>query len=320
MLLDRQQRKIEYLRISVTDKCNLRCRYCMPEEGVDLKTHQQLLRWEEIHRMVKAFADLGVNKVRITGGEPLVRKGLTDFIAGLAQLGLEEISITTNGLLLEEMAADLKQAGISRVNVSLDSLDPDRFRWITRGGDVTRVLGGMDAALAAGLVPLKVNTVVVRGFNDDEVVNLASLARDKAIHVRFIELMPVGLGSIWGPESFVSTAETMDKLKAIGDLQPAEVTGNGPAQVWRLPGFLGTVGFISAISQHFCARCNRIRLTADGRLYPCLHSDEYVDCFTPLRGGADDEALRQLVLQVVAAKPAKHELGSQERSMHTIGG
>lgn len=320
MLMDRYQRNIEYLRISVTDKCNMRCRYCMPEEGVEIKSHQQMLRWEEIHRMVKAFADLGVRKVRITGGEPLVRKGLTSFVAGLGSLGLEEISITTNGVLLTEMAADLKKAGISRVNVSLDSLDPEKFRWITRGGEVSKVLAGITAALDAGLVPLKVNAVVVRGFNDDEVVNLALLAKELPIHVRFIELMPVGLGSIWGPESFVSTAETMEKISTLGQLQPAEVSGNGPAQVWRLPGFQGTLGFISAISEHFCAQCNRVRLTADGRLYPCLHSEEFVDCFALLRNGADDAALQQVVRQVVELKPAKHELGSQERGMNTIGG
>ncbi|MDD4753194.1 MAG: GTP 3',8-cyclase MoaA [Desulfitobacteriaceae bacterium] len=320
MLTDRFHRKIEYLRISVTDKCNLRCRYCMPEEGVDIKSHEQLLRWEEIYRMVQAFTKEGISKVRITGGEPLVRKGLLNFIERLNNIGLQDISITSNGILLSRMAADLKQAGINRINISLDSLNKERYAWITRGGDVNKVLKGIEAAFQAGLEPVKLNTVVVRGFNHDEVVDLALLSKDMPLHVRFIELMPVGTDSIWGKDSFVSTAETIDRLREVGELKPARVNGNGPAQVWQLPGCQGTVGFISAISNHFCAKCNRIRLTADGRIYPCLHSDNYLSCFESLRNGTDDEELKTIVHRAVALKPGHHHLGVQERMMNAIGG
>ncbi|MGI6064923.1 MAG: GTP 3',8-cyclase MoaA [Bacillota bacterium] len=319
MLIDRFHRKIDYLRISVTDKCNLRCRYCMPEDGVDIKDHEQILRWEEIHRMVRTFTEEGISKVRITGGEPLVRKGLLHFIEKLKELSLQEISITSNGILLSKMATDLKQVGVNRINISLDSLDRERYAWITRGGDVKKVLKGIDAAFKACLDPVKLNVVVVRGFNDDEVVDLALLSRDMPLHVRFIELMPVGMGSIWGKDSFVSTAETIDRLREVGELKPAWVNGNGPAQVWQLPGCQGTVGFISAISSHFCAKCNRIRLTADGRIYPCLHGDHYLSCFDLLRNGTDKE-LKKVVHQVVALKPDHHHLGVQERMMSAIGG
>lgn len=320
MLTDKFHRKIDYLRISVTDKCNLRCRYCMPEEGVDLKSHQDILRWEEMQRMVQAFARLGIEKIRITGGEPLVRKGLLHFVDGLAPLKLRDISITTNGILLKKMAKDLQKVGISRVNVSLDSLDREKYSWITRGGDVNRVLEGIETALELGMGPVKVNTVVVRGFNDHEVAELALLSKNMPVHVRFIELMPVGMGSIWGKDSFVSTVETMERLRHLGELKPAMIRGNGPAEVWQLDGFQGTVGFISAISQHFCARCNRVRLTADGRIYPCLHGDISVKCFDLLRNGSSDEELEKVILQALSLKPAHHHLGVQHRMMNAIGG
>jgi len=320
MLIDKYQRRINYLRISVTDKCNLRCRYCMPETGVEAKRHEMILRWEEIHRMVKAFCCYGIDRVRITGGEPLVRKGLLHFIEGLRDLGLNDISLTTNGILLKKMAADLKDAGISRVNISLDSLDRGKYAWITRGGELNKVFEGIDAAFQVGLDPVKINTVVVRGFNDDEVLQLALLSDRMPIHVRFIELMPVGMSSIWGKDSFVSTGETREKICSLGNLVPAQVHGNGPAKVWRWESSPGTIGFISAISDHFCTRCNRMRLTADGRIYPCLHGEDYIKCFKLLRNGAGDEELQKIVRQAVEIKPVKHHLGSQERMMNAIGG
>lgn len=320
MLIDKYQRTINYLRISVTDKCNLRCRYCMPETGVEIKSHERILRWEEMLRMVMAFVEEGVDKVRITGGEPLVRKGLLHFIRDLSKLDLKEISITTNGLLLKEMAADLKQAGVSRINISLDSLKEEKYAWITRGGDIKKVFAGIDASFAAGLEPVKINTVVVRGFNEDEVMDLALLTKDRPLHVRFIELMPVGAGNIWGKESFVSTDETMGQIKKLGNLVPAYLTGNGPAQKWQIEGFQGTVGFISAISQHICTGCNRVRLTADGRIYPCLHGENYVSCFEALRNGESQERIKRLVQQVIAQKPPQHHLGTQARVMSAIGG
>lgn len=320
MLIDKYQRSINYLRISVTDKCNLRCRYCMPETGVDIKSHDRILRWEELLTMVNAFVEEGVDKVRITGGEPLVRKGLLHFVQDLNKLGLKEISITTNGLLLKEMALDLKLAGMSRINISLDSLDKEKYAWITRGGDIKKVFQGIDAAFQAGLEPVKINTVVVRGFNEDEVTDLALLTKNRPLHVRFIELMPIGPGNIWGEESFVSTDETMKQIKKLGHLSPAQLTGNGPAEKWQIEGFRGTVGFISAISQHICSGCNRIRLTADGKIYPCLHSENYVNCFEALRNRESKEQIKKLVHQVVLEKPAEHHLGTQSRMMNTIGG
>nr|WP_148137896.1 GTP 3',8-cyclase MoaA [Candidatus Formimonas warabiya] len=320
MLMDRYQRKINYLRISVTDKCNLRCRYCLPETGVDLKSHEHILRWEELHRMVKVFVEEGIDRVRITGGEPLVRKGLLHFIEKLSLLNLKEISITTNGQLLKPVAAQLKEAGITRVNISLDTLDAEKYTWITRGGDLKKVFEGIHAALETGLDPVKLNAVVVRGFNEDEVTDLARLTKDLPLHVRFIELMPVGTCTIWGKDSFVSTDETMERMKKIGLLAPAQVTGSGPAQVWQFEGFKGTVGFISAISKHICHRCNRIRLTADGRIYPCLHGENYVNCFDLLRDGESEEKLRRIVQQVISLKPDQHHLGSQERMMSALGG
>jgi len=292
----------------------------MPETGVKIKSHDRILRWEELFRMVQAFRDEGVDRVRITGGEPLVRKGLLSFIRDIKSLGLKEISITTNGLLLPEMAKELKEAGISRINISLDSLDKEKYAWITRGGDIKRVFQGIEAAFQAGLEPVKLNVVVVKGFNDDEVVDLALLSKDRPLHVRFIELMPVGEGNIWGEESFVSTAETMKQLKKLGPLVPVKLIGNGPADKWQIKGFQGTVGFISAISQHICSGCNRVRLTADGRIYPCLHGENYVNCFDVLRKGEPQEQIRKLVRQVVEMKPRQHDLGAQDRMMSTIGG
>ncbi|MGI6683952.1 MAG: GTP 3',8-cyclase MoaA [Bacillota bacterium] len=320
MLIDKYQRTIDYLRISVTDKCNLRCRYCMPETGVDIKSHEGILRWEELLLMVKAFHDEGVDRVRITGGEPLVRKGLISFIQDISMLGLKEISITTNGILLKKMARELKDAGISRVNISLDSLDKDKYAWITRGGDIKKVFQGIEAAFQAGLEPVKLNTVVVKGFNEDEVVGLARLTKDQPLHVRFIELMPVGTGSIWGEDSFVSNDETMHQIKKLGQLRPAELIGNGPAEKWQIDGFQGTIGFISAISQQICQRCNRVRLTADGKIYPCLHGSYAVNCFNALRNKESQENIKKLVRQALDMKPREHNLGTQGRMMSTIGG
>ncbi|MGI6631148.1 MAG: GTP 3',8-cyclase MoaA [Bacillota bacterium] len=320
MLVDKYQRRINYLRISVTDKCNLRCRYCMPETGVEIKSHDGILRWEELLRMVQAFKDEGVDRVRITGGEPLVRKGLLSFIQDMNMLGFEEISLTTNGILLKKMAGELKESGISRINISLDSLDKEKYAWITRGGDIRKVFQGIDAAFQAGLEPVKLNVVVVKGFNDDEVMDLALLAKNQPLHVRFIELMPIGAGSIWGADSFVSTEETKKQIERLGSLVPAEIIGNGPAEKWRIDGFQGTVGFISAISQHICDRCNRVRLTADGRIYPCLHGTNYVSCFNALRNGDSQENIKRLIRQVMEIKPREHQLGSQGRMMNTIGG
>lgn len=319
MLIDQHRRQINYLRISVTDKCNLRCRYCMPEQGVPLKSHQGILRWEELLRLTSVLTKLGIDRVRITGGEPLVRKGLLRFIENLSTQGFQDISLTTNGIMLTDMAKSLKSAGVSRINISLDSLDPETYAWITRGGDVNKVMTSIDAALEADLHPVKINTVVVRGLNDHEVSKIADLTRTLPVHVRFIELMPVGNHN-WGDAGFVPTAELVQRLQVEEGLIPAQVQGNGPAQVWKFKGSPGTVGFISAMSEHICGACNRIRLTADGRLYPCLHGEKYVDLLSVLRTGTSNDVLEQIAYQAIVGKPARYHMGTQQRHMNALGG
>ncbi len=330
-------RRINYMRVSVTDRCNYRCLYCLPESGVVWKPPDSILSYEEIVRIVRVGTRLGVSKVRLTGGEPLVRSGITRLVEELAHVdGVDDLSLTTNGALLGHLAADLRQAGLQRVNVSLDTLQPDRFHKITRYGDLQQVLAGIVAAERAGLEPIKINTVVVRGFNDDEVPAIAALTQLHPWHVRFIELMPVGTeeaclpgvcdGSSRGP-AFVSAEEMKLKIEQeLGSLAPAAraPVGNGPALYYHLPGGTGSVGFISAISDHFCSRCNRLRLTADGNLRPCLMADGEIDVKTPMRAGASDDEIEALIAAAVAAKPERHRLGENEhplgRMMAQIGG
>lgn len=311
MPFDAYERPIQYLRVSVTDRCNLRCVYCMPEEGVPHLAHQEVLRNEEIVRIVRIAVDLGFHHIRLTGGEPLVRKGIVDLVADLARIpGLDDLSMTTNGILLREYAAALARAGLRRVNISLDTLRPERFRQITRWGNLEDVLAGREAALAAGLRPVKINMVVVRGLNDDEVVDMARLTLEPDWHVRFIEVMPLGAGVHWTGNGVVPSAEIRARIEAVlGPLTPVygEI-GIGPARYYQLPGAKGTLGFISAVTEHFCRFCNRLRLTSDGRLLPCLLSNATIDLRTPLRNGATDEELRDLFLQAVIAKPRGHTL------------
>jgi cyclic pyranopterin phosphate synthase len=325
--LDNFNRPISYLRISVTDRCNLRCVYCMPPEGVPCRSHEEILRYEEIELFVQAAASLGISKVRLTGGEPLVRLGFVELVRMLARIpGIDDLAMTTNGTLLARYAAELAQAGLKRVNVSLDTLQLERFRQITRRGDLAAVFKGIAAAREAGLVPLKVNTVVVRGFNDDEVVDFARLTLEDDWHVRFIELMPVGTNTAWAGDGYVPVGEVRRRIEdALGELAPAKVgVGNGPARYYRLPGAVGTIGFISPVSEHFCYQCNRLRLTADGRLRPCLLSDYEIDLRTPLRQGADLVKVRELLIRSIRAKPQGHRLDEsiapKERAMSEIGG
>lgn len=318
-------RAISYLRVSVTDRCNLRCVYCMPEEGITLRPHAEILRFEEIERLVRIAVGLGVAHVRLTGGEPLVRAGLADLTRQLAAVpGLQDLTMTTNGTRLAEFAAPLAQAGLRRVNVSLDTLRPERFRRMTRCGELSDVLRGIEAARVAGLNPVKLNMVVVRGTNDDEVVDLARRTLDEGWHVRYIELMPLGEGVTPGDE-FVPSHEIRERIEAaLGPLEPAELTGSGPARYLRVPGAPGTLGFISPLTEHFCAACNRLRLTADGRLMPCLFSDLELDLRGPLRSGADDADLRTLFQQALAIKPRSHHLAEHSiprgRCMSRVGG
>lgn len=327
---DRFHRAITYLRVSVTDRCNLRCVYCMPEEGVQLRTHEEILRYEEIARIVRVGSELGLTKVRLTGGEPLVRPGIERLVAMIAQIpGLNDLAMTTNGILLERYARALAAAGLGRVNVSLDSLHPKRFHEITRWGTLDDVLSGLRAAEEAGLTPIKINTVVVRGLNDEEVPTLVAWAARRGYRLRFIEWMPVGHTvediAAWRSR-FVSAREIRERIEAAyGPLEAGGARTTGPARCYRVQGMEVEIGFISPISERFCSQCNRLRLTADGQLRPCLLSDRELDLRTPLRQGIDDEGLKALLIEAVRMKPFGHHLDrdwrdAEERTMAEIGG
>ena len=329
--LDAYNRPISYLRISLTDRCNLRCIYCMPAEGVAACNHEEILRYEEIETIVRAAAALGVSKVRLTGGEPLVRLGLVDLVRMLARIpGIDDLAMTSNGILLARYADELARAGLQRVNVSLDTLRPERFQRITRCGELVAVLEGMAAAKRAGLDPIKINTVVIRRMNDDEVVDFARQTMEMAWNVRFIEVMPMGNGLNTLEADWRDRVVTANEIRAqiettLGPLEPAKMrAGNGPARYYRLPGAPGTLGFITPISEHFCYKCNRLRLTADGQLRPCLLSDYEIDLRTPLRQGADVEQVKALLLQGIENKPMRHHLDewaiAESRVMSQIGG
>jgi cyclic pyranopterin phosphate synthase len=328
--LDACNRPISYLRISVTDRCNLRCVYCMPEEGVPWVPHETILTYEEIETVVRAAAQLQISKVRLTGGEPLVRMGVVDLVRMLSGIsGIDDLAMTTNGTLLSRYASALAEAGLRRVNISIDSLRPERFERITRGGRLPDVLEGIEAARRAGLDPIKINTVVIRGMNDDEVVDFARQTMDVGWDLRFIELMPVGNGELidsqWR-EKVVTAQEIRREIeREFGRLTAAKTpVGSGPARYYRLPGARGTVGFITPISEHFCYKCNRMRLTADGQLRPCLLSDDEIDLRTPLRQGAGVDEVKELLLKGVLSKPPEHHLAesvtSWRRTMSQLGG
>ncbi len=325
-LSDSFQRPINYLRISVTDRCNLRCIYCMPPDGVHLMSHSDILRYEEIYTVAQAAAELGIDKIRITGGEPLVRAGLPGLIQMLAGIeGIDDISLTTNGTLLKRYAAELKSAGLRRINVSLDTLKSDRFELITRsGGSLDQVLEGIEAARAVGLSPVKLNMVVMSGINDDELLDFAAKTIAEEWHVRFIELMPLA-GETTSAPRFVSATEMRKRLESLGELEPCLPSiGNGPAKYFRLPHARGTIGFITPVSEHFCFNCNRLRLTADGKLRPCLLSDYEVDLKQPLRRGVSSAGLKQLIEEAVANKPLRHHMAEgyvpKERPFSQVGG
>ena len=324
-LSDSFQRPINYLRISVTDRCNLRCVYCMPPEGIALMSHYDILSYEEIFTLVKAAAELGINKVRLTGGEPLVRAGLPDLVRMLADIEtIDDISLTTNGTLLAKYAADLKDAGLMRVNVSLDSLQPERFRQITRCGDLEDTLQGIEAAGAAGLNPVKINMVVMAGVNDDELPDFARKTIDDGWHVRFIEQMPVN-GEEPVASRLFSVSEMRKRIESLGKLEPWKTdVGNGPARYFRLPGAKGTIGFITPVTEHFCYQCNRLRLTADGKLRLCLLNEDEIDLKEPLRSGASVAELKTLIENAIAKKPQGHHLvpGSNHkgRPFSQVGG
>lgn len=314
-------RTVDYLRIAVTDRCNFRCVYCMPPEGVPFKQHEEILSYEEIAFFVAVAQQVGISKIRLTGGEPLVRRGVPDLVRMLAALpGISDIALTTNGVLLPRFAAELKDAGLSRVNISLDTLDPERFRAITRGGSLDEALAGVQAAFAAGLSPVKVN-VVMTSTVLDEVEGFVALTRDRPLHVRFIEWMPVGS---CGPheEDTLSRAELMAALSERGELLPVASPGGwGPARYFRLSGHEGTLGFISSVSDHFCEDCNRLRLTADGRLKNCLFSSDEVEVRSAVRA-RDPEMTLELIRASLADKTFDKRVlpGPNTRGMSQIGG
>jgi cyclic pyranopterin phosphate synthase len=313
-LSDSFQRPINYLRISVTDRCNLRCIYCMPPEGISLMSHYDILSYEEIYTLVKAAAELGINKVRLTGGEPLVRAGLPELVRMLADIEtIDDISLTTNGILLAQHAAELKEAGLHRVNVSLDTLKPERFQQITRCGNLEDTLRGIAVAGEAGLNPVKINMVVMAGINDDELPDFAAKTVRDGWHVRFIERMPVN-GADSESIKLVSVSEMKKRIASLGTLEPWKVdVGNGPAKYFRLPGASGTIGFITPVTEHFCYQCNRLRLTADGKLRLCLLSEEEIDLREPLRSGASVAELKNLIEKATAKKPKGHRLSEGKR-------
>jgi len=326
-LTDQFRRPITYLRISVTDRCNLRCVYCMPEEGLPWIAKREILTYEEIAEIVHAAAAIGVRSIRLTGGEPLVRLDLHKLVAMLSAIpGIEDIALSTNGMLLAQRIDALIAAGLRRVNISLDTLREDRFFAIARRHGLDRVLAGIDAALDAGLEPVKINCVVMRGRNDDEVGALAELTRDRAVFVRFIELMPVEDNLDLQREAYVSADEILERIGEIEQLVPVPgPQGNGPARYFAFPGARGAVGVISPLSHDYCERCNRVRLSADGRLRLCLFGDHHIDLRTPVRSGASHEDLIAIFQGSMLIKPERHHLrlgeqSSRMRAFSEIGG
>ncbi|MFQ6016299.1 MAG: GTP 3',8-cyclase MoaA [Anaerolineae bacterium] len=325
-LTDSYGRAIDYLRISVTDRCNLRCVYCLPPSGIRPKAQAEILTYEEILQVVEAAAGLGISKIRLTGGEPLVRAGLSDLVASLSAIpGVAEVSLTTNGLLLERYAPALAQAGLRRVNVSLDTLRAERFKRITGFDQFSKVWRGIKAAETVGLTPLKLNVVMLRGVNDDEAMDFARLTIVHDWHIRFIELMPIGTcqdSRAFYTQRHISTFELLHQFPALEPAGP--VTGNGPARYYRLPDGRGTIGFITPISNHFCHECNRLRLTAKGTLRPCLFAEKELDLRDLLRKGATLSQLQKVIAEAVQAKPAGHRLDEGlaivDRAMSEIGG
>lgn len=318
-MTDNYGRKIEYLRMSVTENCNLRCGYCMPEDECGECRCGKVLNNDELVKIASAAAELGMKKLRITGGEPLVRRDLTELVKSLSQIpGIEDLSLTTNGTLLAPKAQELYSAGIHRINISLDTLDPEKYARITRGGKLSDAVNGIRAALEVGMSPVKLNTVLIGGFNDDEIESLCLLTMRYPVELRFIELMPIGHASPFGSEAYISNNIVLEKMP---ELVPIERQAHSVARLYKLPGAVGKVGLISPLSNHFCSECNRLRLTADGHLKPCLHSAEEIN----VRGLTGDD-LKAAILSAVAHKPRMHvalsatEHSESKRSMYRIGG
>jgi len=325
-MIDKHSRKINYLRVSVTDLCNLRCVYCMPPGGSALSDRDDILSFEEILKIIKHGVSLGVNKIRLTGGEPLVRRGITSLIKQISDIdGINDIALTTNGVNLKEHAETLKMSGLSRLNISLDTMRADRFSDITRGGNIADVFDGVEEVLKAGFRGTKMNTVIMRGQNDDEILDFVRYILERDIELRFIELMASGWKDMVDSDRFIPSSEIMEKVQEIGELVPIkERVGGGPATIYRIKGSLGSIGFISAVSKPFCSTCNRLRLTSDGKLRSCLLSGGEVDVKTLLRSfhlGEEElaEELTKAFIKVTAMKPIVHS-GKNKAVMNQIGG
>ena len=326
-LADQFNRPITYLRVSVTDRCNLRCVYCMPEAGLPWIAKPDVLTYEEITSIVRAAASIGVRSIRLTGGEPLIRRDLASLVAMIAAVpGIDDIALSTNALLLADQAPGLAAAGLNRVNISLDTLQEDRFTAIARRPGLAKVLAGIEAAIAAGLGPVKINCVVMRGANDDELEAFAEMTRERAVHVRFIEVMPVTENVELQRDAWVSSDEVLARLRALGELRPVpNPHGNGPARTFAYDGAPGTVGVISPLAHDYCETCNRVRLSADGRLKLCLFGDNMIDLRTPLRSGGGEAAIVSLLRGAMHVKPERHHLdlgqtASAMRAFSEIGG
>jgi GTP 3',8-cyclase len=317
-------RNIHYLRVSVTDRCNFRCSYCMPAGGVKWLSHQDILSYEEFARIIRVAAQMGINKVRITGGEPLVRKDIIPFIRNVAGIpGIRDLAMTTNGSVLADYAAALKEAGLSRVNISLDTLRPERFVQLAGRNMLTKVLAGIEQAQTVGLTPVKINMVVMKDVNDDELADFARMTFNKPYQIRFIEHMPFRSSGDRNKQLVpVSEMKVMLAAKGFGTLFP-ETHGDGPANVFRIPGAIGTLGFISPVTSHFCGQCNRIRLTADGRIKPCLLSNKEYNIKELIRSGCSDLELEKVLRDIIWHKPDQHHLNTTtvlHRGMSKIGG
>lgn len=330
-LIDRFGRKHTYLRISVTDRCNLRCLYCMPEEGMQFMNQDRLLTYPQIAEIVSTAARMGISKLRITGGEPLVRPNLHELIGELSAIpGIEEIALTTNGMLLAPQAQKLKEAGLSRVNISLDTMDASRFRFIARRGELKRVVEGIEAAGKAGLAPIKLNCVLLKGINEDEIGSFLRLSYEQPLHVRFIEYMPIGHNDANWRNSYLPLTRVLEEAERLGfklQAEPAPV-GSGPSENWRIEGGAGSFGLIHPISDHFCKSCNRLRLTADGHIKPCLY---WMDELNVREALGSSEAMEALFRRAMQIKPENHEMAAllageaqshvpTERRMSQIGG
>lgn len=319
-LVDKFGRVHDYLRISVTDRCNLRCVYCMPEEGMEFEPDERIMTFEEIEAVVRVLARRGVRKLRLTGGEPLVRKRLEQLVAMLSAIpGIEDIALTTNGIHLAPRAEKLREAGVTRVNISLDSLRADRFALVTRGGDIRKVLAGLEASERVGFDPIKLNVVLMKGINDDEIGDFLRMTMERALTVRFIEYMPIGHDDDGWRSRYLPLSAVLERCAELGwTAEPTEaVYGNGPSRNYRIAGARGSFGLIHPVSDHFCQTCNRLRLTADGNIKPCLY---WTDEFNVRKAIGDDEAIERLFLRALDIKPENHEMAqalAREDQSHT---